>query len=324
MADDALPDPNKARINPNSVDELPPNGKKPLSTENLSDTENPNLRPDGTKPLDIDPENNKTNPNDPNESRLADLKRRQAEQDALRNEQKRKQDELAKNEGKDKQPQEVQQQQGFGSPNQNLFTTFRKLPLEGSENLKQSLGKFGNIDLGKLEIAGKGKGVYKEVFEFKGSKELDGQVLAVGYKVKENLDSYNDIKRITTENPNLKIRTVQITTIDGQIEHPITQRLTTGYFMEKVPTALESRSRDFEKTLTGLKGLARDQAITDLQQLKKFAEQYHINDFQGLLDKTSGKFYLTDSMGIGKTYNPKNDNVKNINFWLQKLGVTQK
>ncbi len=323
-ADDALPDPNKARINPNSVDELPPNGKKPLSTENLSDTENPNLHPDGTRPLDIDPENNRINPSDPNDSRLADLKRKQAEQNTLRDEQKRKQDELAKNGDKGKQPQEVQQQQGFGSPNQNLFTTFRKLPLEGSENLKQSLGKFGNIDLGKLEIAGKGKGVYKEVFEFKGSKELDGQVLAVGYKVKENLDSYNDIKRITTENPNLKIRTVQIKAIDGQIEHPITQRLTTGYFMEKVPTALESRSRDFEKTLTGLKGLARDQAITDLQQLKKFAEQYHINDFQGLLDKTSGKFYLTDSMGIGKTNNPKNDNVKNINFWLQKLGVTQK
>jgi hypothetical protein len=131
-ADDALPDPNKARINPNSVDELPPNGKKPLSTENLSDTENPNLHPDGTRPLDIDPENNKINPNDPNESRLADLKRRQAEQNTLRDEQKRKQDELARNEGKGKQPQPSQQQQGLfdrkkkddGDKHKGLYDTY--------------------------------------------------------------------------------------------------------------------------------------------------------------------------------------------------------
>ncbi|MBL0262718.1 MAG: hypothetical protein IPQ05_02350 [Leptospiraceae bacterium] len=176
-ADDALPDPNKARINPNSVDELPPNGKKPLSTENLSDTENPNLHPDGTRPLDIDPENNKINPNDPNESRLADLKRRQAEQNTLRDEQKRKQDELARNEGKGKQPQPSQQQQSGENTPQQFFNSIKDSPKYPEDFKPKLFGTSKNKVKDKellyqlrQQYPGDWKKVYKDGYDSNGNK----------------------------------------------------------------------------------------------------------------------------------------------------------
>jgi hypothetical protein len=259
-ADDALPDPNKARINPDSVDELP--NKQPAS--NLSSTDN---TPDGGKSPIKDNVSNGTGYNEP---------------------------------------------------------IFKKIPEKGFDDLKNTIKKqYGDVDFSKLEIAPIGEsGAFKEVFQFKGIKELEGKVLAIGDGLESNLNSYKEISRIAKERPDLNIRIPGGVTKVVEVVHPETGKKATGYFMEKVPNGVESKEIfDFTNSLKSLKGDAKERAIKDMLKLKEFSKNYEIIDLQGILDSKSGTFYLTDAMGVSTPAINGSTNITKINYWLTQLGV---
>lgn len=153
---------------------------------------------------------------------------------------------------------------------------------------------------------------------------MEGKVLAIGDGLESNLNSYKEISRIAKERPDLNIRIPGGVTKVVEVVHPETGKKANGYFMDKVPNGVESKEIfDFYNSLRSLKGEAKDRAIKDMLKLREFAKNYEINDLQGILDSTSGEFFLTDAMGIRKysTIIQKSPELTRINSWLGELGV---